>query len=73
MLLHLWSLDRRSKKYDFSDEEMAIIRRCKKERNRDIAKILLGGAGVTALGLITSANKKMILQYASLGIHNYSS
>ena len=52
---------------------MAIIKRCKKERNRDIAKILLGGAGVTALGLITSANKKMILQYASLGIPKYSS
>ena len=51
---------------------MAIIKRCKKERNRDITKILIGGAGVTALGLVTSANKKMILQYASLSSRFFS-
>lgn len=45
---------------------MEIVRRCQKERNRDIVKILLGGTGVMGLGLVFSANKKLILQYGVL-------
>lgn len=43
---------------------MEIISRCRKERNRDIAKILLGGTGVMGLGIVLSANKKSLIQYA---------
>lgn len=45
---------------------MEIIRRCKNERNRDIAKILMAGSGVMGLGLALSANKKQIIQYAAI-------
>ena len=59
-------LFRRSKEYKFSNEEMQIITRCKKERKKKVINTLLGGSAIIGIGLLISKDKKVILQYGPL-------